>query len=253
MIRFRAFHVAAAVALLSALLFFLPAAADVPDKFTNLEVFPKDIGKRELVSAMRNFSIALGVRCEHCHVEKQLDNGEEEEDFASDDKEPKRVARAMMRMTGEINGKLLPTTGREHLSRVRCMTCHRGLTDPRSIDVVMLDQIDKSGLDAAIETYRELREQHADDGAYDFSAAPLGEVAQALAEQKQDMDGALAVARLNVELHPDAVRAHVMLGQMLAQSGDREAAIVALEKANELEPGNRWVQRMLGQLRQQGE
>ena len=44
------------------------ANAQVPDEFTNLKVLPKDIGKRELISVMRAFSSALGVRCKHCHM-----------------------------------------------------------------------------------------------------------------------------------------------------------------------------------------
>ncbi len=38
------------------------AAAQIPDKFTNLKVLPKDISKGELVGIMRAFSGALGVR-----------------------------------------------------------------------------------------------------------------------------------------------------------------------------------------------
>jgi len=246
-----AFRAACAASALLLLLFVLPAAAEIPDKFTNLKVLPKDISKRELVSRMRDYSMALGVRCEHCHVENRLESGEEEQDFATDDKEPKNVARVMMQMTAQINGKLLPETGRKELVEVHCITCHRGLTDPRSIDRVMLDKVAESGVDAAIANYRELRELHADDGAYDFSPVPLGQVAEALAQQRHDTAGALTVARLNVELHPNAVRAHVLLGQLLAESGDRAAAVSALEKALELEPGNRWVQRTLGQLKQQ--
>ena len=41
----------------------VPVTAQVPDEFTNLKIFPKEIGKRELVSAMRQFAGALGVRC----------------------------------------------------------------------------------------------------------------------------------------------------------------------------------------------
>ena len=47
-----------------------PAQAQLPDKFTNLKVLPKDISKAELQSTMRGFAFALNVRCEHCHVEK---------------------------------------------------------------------------------------------------------------------------------------------------------------------------------------
>ena len=51
---------------------------------------------------MRNFTSALGVRCQFCHV------GQEGQplapfDFASDQKRNKLVARQMLRMVAEIN------------------------------------------------------------------------------------------------------------------------------------------------------
>jgi thioredoxin reductase len=48
-----------------------PVPGQIPDKFTNLKVLPKDISKQELQSTMRGFAFALGVRCEHCHVEEK--------------------------------------------------------------------------------------------------------------------------------------------------------------------------------------
>ncbi|HXV14001.1 MAG TPA: c-type cytochrome, partial [Candidatus Krumholzibacteria bacterium] len=45
----------------------VPAPAQIPDTFTNLKVLPKDIQKAELVGIMRGFSMALNVRCTHCH------------------------------------------------------------------------------------------------------------------------------------------------------------------------------------------
>ena len=59
--------------LLAPLLLMLSAPtllAQIPDSFENLKVFPKDIGKEELVGQMRDMSAALGVRCTFCHHEK---------------------------------------------------------------------------------------------------------------------------------------------------------------------------------------
>ena len=44
-----------------------PAAAQIPEKFVNLQVLPKDLARDSLVQIMRGFSFALGVRCQHCH------------------------------------------------------------------------------------------------------------------------------------------------------------------------------------------
>ena len=43
-------------------------AAQIPDKFENLKVLPKDIPQRELIDVMRGFAGALGFRCHNCHV-----------------------------------------------------------------------------------------------------------------------------------------------------------------------------------------
>ena len=39
------------------------AHAQVPDRFTNLQVFAKDISRKDLVGAMRSWAGALGIRC----------------------------------------------------------------------------------------------------------------------------------------------------------------------------------------------
>ena len=66
----------------------MPAQAQIPEVYENLQVLPEDITRRELVGYMRNFALSLGVRCEYCHV------GEDPSDFStfdfpSDEKTPK--------------------------------------------------------------------------------------------------------------------------------------------------------------------
>src|SRR5690349_11296304 len=72
-----------------------PAFANPPHK--NLKVLPADISGGQLLANMKFFAQSLGVRCTYCHV------GEEGKplstfDFASDSKEHKNTARAMMQM-----------------------------------------------------------------------------------------------------------------------------------------------------------
>lgn len=104
----------------------------LPDKFTNLQVFPKDISKDKLVDAMRLFSRSLGVHCDHCHEEVS----EDKVDWASDKKEAKNAARAMMKMVHEINTNYMPKSEplpgeeKEHENHVNCWTCHRGQKEP---------------------------------------------------------------------------------------------------------------------------
>ncbi len=71
-----------AVALFSALSLAAAAAdAQVPDKFTNLQYFPKDISRQQLIATMRGFSFSLDVRCQFCHAAK-AGNSLEQMDFA---------------------------------------------------------------------------------------------------------------------------------------------------------------------------
>ena len=101
----RGFPFAAALILGALLVAGVPAThAQIPDEFTNLKVLPKDISKGELVSVMRGFAGGLGVRCNHCHEGPGNLQGM---DFATDDKESKRTARAMMLMVKAINGEYL--------------------------------------------------------------------------------------------------------------------------------------------------
>ena len=54
-------------------------------------------------------------------------------DFASDTKPTKNVARAMMRMVLEINPavqKSVPSKAADQVAAVRCATCHRGEAIP---------------------------------------------------------------------------------------------------------------------------
>ena len=80
------------------LLTFVPAdaAAQIPDTFDNLQVLPADIQRRALVGVMRGLAGSLGVQCDHCHVGGDP-NTLEGFDFASDDKETKRVGCAIFR------------------------------------------------------------------------------------------------------------------------------------------------------------
>ena len=73
-----------------------PAGKFPPDSLINTHVIPKSTPVMDVVGTMRNFTSALGVRCQFCHV------GQEGQplaqfDFASDQKRNKLVARQMMR------------------------------------------------------------------------------------------------------------------------------------------------------------
>ena len=107
------------------------AFAQIPDKFTNLKVLPKDIGKRDLINMMKGATRGLGVRCTFCHV------GEGDDlstfDFAADEKIHKVKARVMFSMVSQINNEFLPKIAKktEKPPQITCFTCHIGKEHPQ--------------------------------------------------------------------------------------------------------------------------
>jgi hypothetical protein len=104
----------------------------IPEKFTNLQVLPKDIPRADLVAMMRGFSGQTGSRCSHCHLGEESQDLSEY-DFASDARPLKAVARKMMLMVRAINGPLLEGVGAPPAAgaaKVTCYTCHRGAKKP---------------------------------------------------------------------------------------------------------------------------
>src|SRR5271167_1511539 len=129
------------IALTGLVLWGAAAQAQLPDKFTNLKVLPKDISKAELQSMMRGFAFALNVRCDHCHAEKP--GGKRfEMDFAADDKEAKKTARLMIEMVATINRDYINKISTTPIP-VQCVTCHHGLTEPRTLNSVLAEAIDR--------------------------------------------------------------------------------------------------------------
>ena len=95
-----------AITILSALVFGGVAAVTAPkNSAKNLKVLPKDISDEKLDSIMHSYNIALGVKCNFCHVPfNKLDFAKKDSlDYASDAEPMKENAREMMRMTIEIN------------------------------------------------------------------------------------------------------------------------------------------------------
>ena len=91
----------------------------------------------------------------------------------------------------------------------------------------------------------ELRDEHYGSGAYDFSAGTLNGLAETLAREKQDTDGAIKTLELNVEFNPEATYSFMMLGQLQMMKGDKDGAVASLQRALELDPDNERAKTML--------
>ena len=106
----------AAAGLAAGTLLVAPSSVEAADG-KNLKILPATMSKAELKKVMKSIAASMGVQCDYCH---------DTEDFPKDT-EKKEIARAMMRMTSDIN--------KSHFKgemRVGCITCHNGQKEPKA-------------------------------------------------------------------------------------------------------------------------
>jgi tetratricopeptide (TPR) repeat protein len=227
----------------------------------NLQVLPKEMSRQEVTALMRTFALGLGVRCEFCHQEaadaaaggggRGGFGGGPPLDYALDTKETKKVAREMLKMVNDINGKYLAALGRTiaDRDRVTCETCHHGLSKPRTLRSALTSAIEAGGADSAVALYRDLRTRYYGSAAYDFSEMSLTLAATDLARSNQ-RPAALALLKLNLEYFSESVPTYQSLAQISLQAGDTTTAIAALTKAIAIQPDNNQLQQMLQRIKQ---
>lgn len=198
---------------------------------------------------MRNFTSALGVRCQFCHIgEEGLPL--ERFDFASDERRTKLVARQMMRMVQEINRRLDTIPGRQGDGlQVTCSTCHRGVSRPAPLSQVMQDIATSAGADSAIRAYRDLRQRYYGGDAYNFTESSLNIAAFRLGRASK-FDEAFALLRLNEELYPNSSAMAVFKGNITLMRGDTTGAADAYREAIRRDPSNQEARGRLREIRQ---
>jgi hypothetical protein len=113
------------------------AASKPPEQlYKNLKVLPKNISEQTLDSVMNEFSNALSVECDFCHV-KPADTTAQW-NMADDSKPEKEVARKMITMSNKINKDFFNATtkyGDENaVLEIHCVTCHHGQPHPEMED-----------------------------------------------------------------------------------------------------------------------
>jgi hypothetical protein len=223
-------------------------AAQIPEKFQNLQVFPAGITRDSLVQIMRGFSFALGVRCQHCHA------GGDGVSFAgvsfdSDEKAAKRKARFMIRMVDSLNRIVLAALPdrTDPPVVVQCVTCHRGLSRPTTLEAELMKTIEKSGVDSAVKQYRGLRERVAINGYYDFTEWRINELARHLVFAAK-VPEAIAILEMNAEFNPRSVSIPFELGELYRRQGDRDKAIASFQKVLQLQPNNPQARQRLTEL-----
>jgi hypothetical protein len=238
-----------------------PAAAQLPAKPENLQVLPKNMPTDSVVPIMRGFTMALGVRCQFCHVEREAAAGAppgpggpggggpfQNFDFKLDDKKEKKTARVMLRMVDSINTVMLPKIPDrdDPPTNVTCVTCHHGLNKPRTIETVLLNTTARSGVDSAMARYRSLRNDMA-SGKYNFSEQPVMEVAQTLIKQAK-YDDAIKLLQMNQEFYPNSVQIDFQIAEAYIAKGDKDAGVARLRAVLTKNPNDRRARQRLQQL-----
>ena len=236
----------------------------------NLQVLPKGMPRQQVVAIMSGFTQALGVNCAHCHTEAEAGApgappaggpppgaqgggrggpGGPQLDFALDDKDTKKVAREMLKMVADINGKYLPATGRTIGERnsVSCETCHHGLAKPQTLRAALANAAEAKGTDSALALYRGLRTRYYGAAAYDFSETALTVAANDLARINQ-RPTALALLKVNLEYFDKSAPTYLTIAQVQLQGGDTASAIDALKQAGALQPNNPQIRQMMQRL-----
>lgn len=203
------------------------------------------IGTATVASAqtmnMEEISQALGVHCDYCHSAPR----------GSGAPEPKKeVARAMMAMTNDLNARVQAATGKpaNEVTRVECVTCHRGVAIPQPLSTIILRTVIEKGGAAAVEQYRDLRTRYYSRGTYDFSEDALLQMIQRVVQGRPD--DAIALLRMNLDFNPQSAKTYALLGFAYTRKMDDASAISNLQKSLELDPTNAMARGQLEQLQE---
>jgi len=213
--------------------------AQSPAPLKNLQVFPKDTPREQVLATMQAFTQALGVNCNYCHVQ----------DRSVDELRTKAAARQMMLLARDINQKLPQAVSKpaDQATRVGCVTCHRGVPIPKQLSDILLGTEKDKGVDASVAQYWDLRKQFYGRAAYDFGDGSLITVAQRLTNDKPDE--ALKFLEINSQFYPGSSRTFQAMSAAHLKKNDKAEAIKDLEKAAALDPQNPGLKRQLDQLK----
>lgn len=223
-----------------------PPGGGPPPPPRNLQFYPRDIPRQQLIGEMRQFSFALGVRCDHCHVDEDRANGKE--DFASDEKPAKVKARAMLLMTRQINDQLLPKVPNRATPgiSVSCVTCHHGLPRPETLTERLGAAAAAGGADSVVAELKDLREG-AEFGRFDVSEWGVNEAARVMSAGGRGQE-ALAVLKANAGYHPESWSIPSMMAEVYVAMGDTTSAVTLLKRLVADDPGNRRAKAILDRL-----
>src|SRR5256714_2307322 len=125
-----------------------------------------------------------------------------------------------------------------HVGAVQVRFGDGSLTAPRLAKDALIpyEMLMAGRVNEAVEAYRKIKREHPEDAG--ASEDHLNNMGYGLLQQKKVAE-AIAVFKLNVELHPQSWNVYDSLGEAYMVNGEKEMAITNYKKSLELNPGNR--------------
>jgi len=151
-------------------------------------------------------------------------------------------------MVDAINQDYIAKMGRTAPIRVECVTCHRRLSIPKTMNGLLVETMEKKDLQAALALYRDLRKDDLGGGQYDFGETPLNILTESLLKQDKGKEAA-AIMELNVEVNtPPSLWSYSVLAMAHQANQETEKAKADYRKILELNPQNDWAKKQLEEL-----
>lgn len=109
----------------------------------------------------------------------------------------------------------------------------------------LLTVIDDEGIESAIETYNQAKED--DEELFDFSETELNKLGYVLLRDGK-IDEAIEIFKLNISAYPNSANVYDSMGEAFMEKGENGKAIENYKRSLELNPGNKNAVAMLKKL-----
>lgn len=218
----------------------------------NLKVLPEDTSPDQLRATMKSFAMALGLRCNNCHV-GEPGKPLQTYDFASDEKKLKKKARVMLKIVKNINNEQLTNLDeieKDSRVEVQCMTCHRGQQKPELIQDVLANVLVEGDINAVIEKYTELRKNYYGSHTFDFGENVLPMFAGDYLIGENALQNSVTLLEANIGYFPDSFFGVFSLAEAYHKSGDKQKAKSGYEKALKINPKAVFINQRLKELQE---